>query len=64
MPTITRRPLALMLQVRFEWRMEFNGWHAEKTEEWDEELFPDKIDAIVVGYTNSRSFVSMKLKEM
>lgn len=41
--------------------MEFNGWVGQQTEEWDERLFPTVIDSIVVGYTNSRSYTSMKL---
>eukprot|EP00873_Tetraselmis_striata_P009572 jgi/Tetstr1/429836/TSEL_019703.t1 len=49
-------------KVRFNWRMEFNGWEADKTEEWDEDLFPSTIDSVVVGYTNPRSFFSLKLQ--
>jgi hypothetical protein len=53
--------LSGVAQVEFDWRMEFNGWTASKTEEWDEDLFPSTIDSIVVGYTNPRSYTSLKL---
>ena len=48
--------------VTFSWAMEFNGWRASKTETWPEDLVPRQIDAIVIGYTNPRSFTSLKLK--
>lgn len=51
-------------QVEFNWRMEFNGWVGQKTEEWDRHLFPTVIDSIVIGYTNPRSFNSMKLRRI
>eukprot|EP00873_Tetraselmis_striata_P005683 jgi/Tetstr1/425947/TSEL_016299.t1 len=51
-------------EVRFTWTMEFNGWSASKTETWDEDLFPDQIDSVVIGYTNPRSFTSLKLKRV
>ena len=44
--------------------MEFNGWVGQKTEVWEEELFPTVIDNVVIGYTNSRSFTSLKLKRV
>eukprot|EP00873_Tetraselmis_striata_P005671 jgi/Tetstr1/425935/TSEL_016287.t1 len=51
-------------RVRFTWTMEFNGWSASKTETWDHDLFPDQIDSVVIGYTNPRSFTSLKLKRV
>jgi hypothetical protein len=51
-------------KVRFDWRMEFNGWVGGQTEEWDEDKFPKIIDSIVIGYTNPRSFTSLKLKRV
>ena len=48
--------------IKFTWAMEFNGWRASKTEIWPADLVPRQIDAIVIGYTNPRSFTSLKLK--
>jgi hypothetical protein len=41
--------------------MEFNGWTASQIDDIEPEHFPTMIDSIVVGYTNSRSFTSLKL---
>jgi hypothetical protein len=44
--------------------MEFNGWSASKTETWDEDLFPNQIDSVVIGYTNPRSYTSLELQRV
>eukprot|EP00192_Tetraselmis_astigmatica_P000456 CAMPEP_0117674372 /NCGR_PEP_ID=MMETSP0804-20121206/14999_1 /TAXON_ID=1074897 /ORGANISM="Tetraselmis astigmatica, Strain CCMP880" /LENGTH=1150 /DNA_ID=CAMNT_0005483229 /DNA_START=231 /DNA_END=3683 /DNA_ORIENTATION=- len=51
-------------KIEFLWRMEFNGWKAEKVEVWDADLVPETIDSIVIGYTNSRSFTTLQLQRI
>ena len=54
----------MQCQTKFVFSLEFNGYVQASEEEYDNEYMPQQIDSIAIGYTNQRSFTTIKLEHI
>lgn len=51
-------------QSTFRWRYELNGFVQSSDETFENDKIPKTFDSIIVGYTNSRSYTTLKLQHV